>query len=289
MHFIHSLVFSVLIVGELNFTGPEFLQTFGRNGYDPQFPFTNVSELFNSTDLVVAHLEGPISSEAWSPTTTNKIWKFRQLPIFAAGMSEVGIDVALLANNHIADTGDTGIQATIQYLDEQGILHANNPREEPLKIKVAADYGIEIWNVDITSPPGEHPWAISSNEFLKILEKRRYTEIPVENMRIAIVNAHGLGRSHLRDFAARAIKLGMAWVIFNGEHESGDIEALGSGKVVYGLGNFVFGCECSTVQSGKILRLELQDKMVTKVEEIPIIVGTAANGFKVNIKQSVTP
>ena len=49
--------------------------------------------------------------------------RFRSPEALAGAMRRAGVDVAVLANNHICDRGAEGIRSTLAALDEAGLLH----------------------------------------------------------------------------------------------------------------------------------------------------------------------
>ena len=102
-------ILAVLMLGDLNFTGIQFLSTLQKNQYDPSFPFKNTEQTIKKSDLVIANMEGPFTFSEWSKESEGKKWRFRQLPAFAKAIKEAGIGVLLLANNHIADAGTPSV------------------------------------------------------------------------------------------------------------------------------------------------------------------------------------
>lgn len=87
--------------------------------YDYTASFEYIAPLFRSADIAVLNFE----------TTINTSGKYSGYPLFAAppaiadAMVDMGIDIALLANNHCCDRSAKGIDATIEEFRRRGIAH----------------------------------------------------------------------------------------------------------------------------------------------------------------------
>ena len=93
--------------------------------YDYTESFAYVSPMFRDADMAILNLETTI-------TTTNN---YSGYPCFASPtavadeLSDMGIDIVLLANNHCCDRGARGIDTTIEELDKRGIRHIGAYRD----------------------------------------------------------------------------------------------------------------------------------------------------------------
>jgi poly-gamma-glutamate synthesis protein (capsule biosynthesis protein) len=86
-------------------------------GYDYTESFRFVAPVFQEADLAVLNLETTLTpSRRYTGYP-----RFRSPPALADALAEMGIDVAVLANNHICDNGLTGIDYTTRRLDSLGI------------------------------------------------------------------------------------------------------------------------------------------------------------------------
>ena len=72
-----------------------------------------------SVDLLVANLEGPITDTL--EKGADKGVRLRSAPASTQLLSQMGIDVAILANNHMFDFGVQGFHDTVDALDRAGI------------------------------------------------------------------------------------------------------------------------------------------------------------------------
>lgn len=90
-----------------------------EGGYDYTASFEYVAPLFRRADIAVVNLETTLSSRR----------AYSGYPCFcspaevADAMVYMGVDIAVLANNHCCDRGGRGIGATIEELDRRGIRH----------------------------------------------------------------------------------------------------------------------------------------------------------------------
>jgi len=274
-----ALAISLLLLGDLNFTGTQYLETFSRSGYDPAFSFAATTAEISAADIAIANLEGPLTFADWSETGKNKDWPFRQLPLFAKGIKAAGIDVLLLGNNHIADAGEQGIADTERALDETGIRWAPSPRLGPLAIERQGQR-LDLWNADLFSPAGSTPWAVDAAELAKLIQGH-YASKARPALALAVLHYHRHGVEPLPEKEAIALQLrraGLDWVVFGGDHDASFVAADTAGGVHYGLGDFLFGCECSGAAAGKALWLE-PDLAGPVARDVSVVTGLPVNGY----------
>jgi len=91
----------------------------GKGGYDFSESFRYVKPVFENADLAVINLETPL-------TTSDN---FSGFPFFRApeelaiALKDIGIDVAVMANNHVFDDGKRGVLTTQSKLNTEGIKY----------------------------------------------------------------------------------------------------------------------------------------------------------------------
>ncbi len=81
--------------------------------------FQHIAPVFHESDVVIANLETTLSGEG--PYTGYPM--FRSPAQLAGAMKTAGIDVALMANNHICDKGGKGIGNTVEAVEKAGLLY----------------------------------------------------------------------------------------------------------------------------------------------------------------------
>lgn len=87
---------------------------------DYSWPFLKIADYLNSADLTIINLESPFV-EAKNYFVPTGSFMFKANPAAIAGLTKAGIDLAVLANNHILNQGAGGIQETQKILAEAGI------------------------------------------------------------------------------------------------------------------------------------------------------------------------
>src|SRR5262245_7296459 len=104
--------------------GGEAQPVLDEQGYG--WAFDGIRHLFDSSDLVVANQEGPLTrldKAATKIDTGRKRYWYRGDPESAQALVEAGIRVVSMANNHILDFGERGLLDTIDALDAAGRAH----------------------------------------------------------------------------------------------------------------------------------------------------------------------
>lgn len=94
-----------------------------REGYD--YFFRNMKPLFDSDDLTLVNLEGPLT-DSRSQENTKKNIRFRGRTDFVNILKAGGIEACAVSNNHMMDFGRQGYNKTIETLENAGILYCGN-------------------------------------------------------------------------------------------------------------------------------------------------------------------
>ncbi|CCQ34439.1 poly-gamma-glutamate synthesis protein (capsule biosynthesis protein) [Halorhabdus tiamatea SARL4B] len=129
---------------------------------DPAGVWGTTLERLRSLDGLVANLESCVSDggERWP----GKTYYFRADPEFAVPALETAdVSVAALANNHVLDFGESGLQETLANLDEAGVAHtgAGPNRDTALEPAVFDAGGLTVAVISLTDrwaayAAGEH-------------------------------------------------------------------------------------------------------------------------------------
>ena len=135
----------IVFIGDVMAHLPQVARAYTGSGYDFAPTFRYVVQMLGDADLAVANLETTLSD---TPPYTGYP-QFRSPAEIADALKGAGIDVAVLANNHVLDYGAEGVRRTIGILDRHDIAHtgtfadstdyaANNPlRLERNGIRIA--------------------------------------------------------------------------------------------------------------------------------------------------------
>lgn len=129
----------------------------GTYNYDSIFKY--VKEDFESADFVTTTIEGSLVDSNYYGYPT-----FRTPAALASALKNNSIDMALLANNHIYDNGDDGLQTTIKHIENNNLLYTGirkNTDEKPYIIQEIN--GIKIGMINYVYETESNGYAKSIN------------------------------------------------------------------------------------------------------------------------------
>lgn len=257
----------VLFGGDLMFD--RFIRTVSESrGYD--YPLSCIAARFAEYDLVVANLEGPITSSesvsVGSRVGTSENTRFTFSPQVAAALLSSGIDVVHLGNNHILDFGRVGLLETKTNLGIARVAYFGDPdRSEESRVLARDVNGVPLtlvsWN----------DWADQS-----VPRTEAAIRAARDADRVPVVFAHW-GDEYVeapdrtRELARRFVDAGALLVVGSHSHVVGASEEYRGVPIYYSLGNFVFDQYFSeAVQRGLLLSVVLTNDGVSRVDRIPI-------------------
>ena len=212
--------------------------------------FDNVKKIINDADLALGNLEGTILSGDGNVKfckDSTKCYAFKSPDNYVYNYKEAGFDVLSIANNHINDFGEKGIENTIQSLEKVGILSAGTT-SKPYTIfeKNGLKYGFTAFS------PNKKTQQI--NNYLEASEIIKFLDL---NCDIVIVSFHGgaegvkynrvsrdkeyfLGedRGNPYEFSRMAIDAGADMIFGHGPHVIRAIDIYKGRIIAYSLGNF---------------------------------------------------
>ena len=97
---------------------PAFLEREGMG-----YPFAGLQEWFASDDMTFINLECVLKADRRGEST-DKLYRFRGLPEYAAALVEGSVEQVNIANNHYIDYGQAGREATREALDAAGVPYS---------------------------------------------------------------------------------------------------------------------------------------------------------------------
>jgi hypothetical protein len=136
--------------GDVNLD-PTFVRSFPSTGYE--YAWSGLRSVFNEDDLTVVNLECS-ASDLGSPW--DKPWTFRCDPAALPSMSDAGVEVANLANNHAIDYGFEAMLDARKNLQAVGIEPVGagaNPAEAYAPVLVERNG----WTIAVLGGGGVHP------------------------------------------------------------------------------------------------------------------------------------
>jgi poly-gamma-glutamate synthesis protein (capsule biosynthesis protein) len=221
-------------------------------------------------DLVVANLEGPITthasvSEGSTPGGENN-FTFTFPTSTATLLKRHNITLVNLGNNHIMNFGREGLQQTKEWLEKAGVSYFGDPdATEDGRVARPTVNGIPFsfvnWS-DWTSDKTDHTVAQVRKE--------------AESGRVVVVYTHW-GEEYvpptpqMRQLAHSFVDAGAAIVIGSHPHVVQEHEMHNGKDIYYSLGNFVFDQYFNEdVRSGLLVRVTFDKTGVIATEDIPI-------------------
>jgi len=249
----------------ITFTGDVML---GRNVnsvlYEEPQPFKKVINLTNGTDLTVINLESPITDSA---NPRDKLITFKADPQFTKSLKDAGVDVACLANNHIMDYGEEGLNDTIKNLEANDIMYVGagpNITEayKPLTIDIkgkriaiiqASEFADEYYMPPATkNRPGFAP--ISWDHIKSAIEDAKNAKADYIICEFHYGNEYRHIPNELQsNISHKCIDEGAFMVVGHHPHVPGSIEKYKDHLVFYSLGNCVFDMQNPETKKSMII------------------------------------
>jgi hypothetical protein len=202
---------------------------------------------FLDADLRVLNLECPLID---SPSPIRKQGPTLGAPTRCApGFLEIGVDTLALANNHIMDHGNAGLESTLTALKEAGIscFGAGHNQHIARKILVRELQGIRFGFLAMA----EHEFSVASEvspgaNVLDIVDAVRNILESRDTYDFLIVLLHAgneyypFPRPGLMDTCRFLVEMGASCVVCQQSHCAGCMETYLGAPILYGQGNFIF-------------------------------------------------
>ncbi len=232
------------------------------------FPFEHIPGLFSSGDITITNLEAPLIASC--PHHTEGM-VFCGQPLFAQAMSDAGISIATLENNHILNHGLQGKKETISHLLDANIESVTF--DEPL-ITTVNDMRLGIFAINAVGPQVNKPLVAEKLNALKKMVDvvvvsvhwgKEYTYFPQRAAGIAPDDPIDLGHFFVDN--------GADFVMGNHPHWVQSVEQYKQGFIAYAHGNFIFDQEWSReTKEGVIGKYVFNNKKLVDVAYVPIII-----------------
>jgi capsule synthesis protein PGA_cap len=207
--------------------------------------FANVRRALREPDLMVANLEGTlgVGGVAKCPPGTANCFAFQAPPANARALSDAGIDLVNLANNHSFDYGAEGRRQTLMALTAGHVAFTGLPGDvrvlERRGVRVAfVGFSTYRWTPSMDDPSALIDQARAIADVVVVLfhagaEGSDRTAVPVGRE-----TAFGEDRGDERAFAHAAIDAGADLVLGSGPHVIRGMETYKGRLIAYSLGNF---------------------------------------------------
>ncbi len=207
-----------------------------------------VNDILADADVTFGNLEGTILDRgATIKTNCNNCYAFRMPEILADNLVTAGFDVLSLANNHVRDFGNKGLQNTKKVLDQLGIhvaglLSVPSVTWEKNGVKYGfAAFAPNVGTVPITDIPNaqnivrqlEQTSDIVIVSFHGGAEGTNHQHVPRKPE-----TYYGENRGNVYQFAHAVIDAGADVVFGHGPHVTRAVELYQDRFIAYSLGNF---------------------------------------------------
>lgn len=227
-----------------------------------KYPFEKTAQFLRNADLTIVNLESPLIKNC---PVVDEGMVFCGDPRFVEGLRFAGVDVASLANNHSTNYGQEGIDSTISFLSQNGILTTgvNNivyTEYKGVKFAFLAYNGVSpfedfISNIDKERIAEEIELAKQNADYIVILFHwgKEYAEKPESDPAIAPFDPVQIARF--------TIDSGADLIVGNHPHTVWGYEIYKGKPIFYSLGNFIFDQMWSEqTKLGAVLKLKLTGK-----------------------------
>lgn len=241
----------------------------------------NILNVISESDITVGNLECALTD---NPTPIKKAGPVLYAPtISAQTISNAGISTLSLANNHIRDCGDLGVESTITACRSVGInvFGAGKSKKEAGKPYIVEAKNIRIAFVSLA----EHEFnAVGSNcsgaAIFDVFDDFKRLKDIKSTVDYMIVLYHGGIEYHpypsplLQKKCRLMVEAGADYVLCQHSHCIGTYEKYGDSTIIYGQGNSLFGYRENNKgwNEGLLVRLSLSANS-RKIEFLPIVTG----------------
>jgi len=255
--------------------------------YDFTNVFKNIAQYTQNADITVGNLETTFSGSSRGYTGYPT---FNTPEVLGKNLKDIGFDVICTANNHSMDKGYSGLESTLNFLDEYGLGHYGTARsaEEQDTILIKDVNGIKIaflaytYGTNGITVPKDKSYCV--NLIDKDLIKEHIALAKEQNVDVICVNMHWGAEYKLtpnstqKDLANFLFENGVDIILGSHPHVLEPMEkrtvtledgTTKDGFVIYSLGNFVSGQIYANTKSTVILDIE-----ITKNSDGTISIGS---------------
>jgi poly-gamma-glutamate synthesis protein (capsule biosynthesis protein) len=291
-----------------------------ERGYDELF--RNIGYLTKNSDIAIVNLEAPITTGG-RPISLEKPGIFKQHPASIDAFEKAGIDIFVLANNHILDYGETGLDDTLRHLTEKklyslgagmneqearrGIIVNIESRGESSLVRIGILSYMEMYKDYIDKYPffasKDSPGvaALTPTSLINDIE-RIGPLVDVIIMSLHWGDDYKPVRRLQNYFGRLAIDLGADAVIGHHSHSNQPVELYKGKPIIYSIGNFVFGLlgkeEYEPIPGVRrkfccnmpiVINIDLRARKIKSIEFVPLMTQNRIINFtprRVNAEKS---
>jgi poly-gamma-glutamate synthesis protein (capsule biosynthesis protein) len=263
---INDNVTTLLFGGDVMLARSVNTQMKKRNNYS--WPVEKIKSFTSKADLFMVNLESPFGVSC-RPTDTGMV--FCADPQSIKSLTDSGVDVVTIANNHIFNQGEEGFVETVSILNKNNITSVGAPlagaQQNIITIK-----NIKIGILGFNDIP---PYPKNIN---KLTEDNLVNQIKLLRPQVDILivtphwgNEYSMRSLRQQTLAHMAIDSGADAVIGHHPHWVQENEDYKGKPIYYSLGNLIFDQMWSEeTKKGLMVQLTYQGKNLLKQEKFPI-------------------
>lgn len=259
-----------------------------NRGGDAAAVLKRIAPVVQSADLAFLNLECVLSDSG--AQEAKKRWRIRARSDYASALRDIGVDLVSLANNHILDFGQQGLESTLATVLEHDVQHVGvvwdaDMNQDPTVAEVGGQtFGflgytdVEKWKV----PKGglaNVKWPKPANFSMeRILSDIRRAKRAVDHVVVSVHWGHEYSMVASEEMQTRArafIDAGAELVIGHHPHVPAPVERYKGGLIAYSLGNFMFDKKAIFKRTRNwrrfMLRVEYDAGGLADFELVPIL------------------
>ena len=245
----------------------------------------NIADMLSQSDLTISNLESPLSDNDSEPVYDKDVYIIGR-PAAIESITNSGIDIVSLANNHIMDYTGPALQDTLNALDENGILHAGAGMNEAEADKIVETTvnGVSIaffsWTdivpdnyVAYDDQPGVASARLNMNDALKRVREAKEThDVVIVAMHWGIEYQDYIDDYTQRDPAHQLADAGADVILGNHPHVLEGIEFYNGSLIAYAHGNCVFrqAFEFGNTHESYVLNFDITQDGIQNLVAIPL-------------------
>lgn len=265
------------------------------NGVD--YMWSDVSNLFNSSDYSIVNLETSVSLRG--SDTKPKGYGFRAMPDTLKGLTNAGIDMVSISNNHVLDYGYDAFLDTMTNLDNNNISYvgAGVNYNEASSVVIKEINGLKIGFFGASSIYVSDSWvATDSKGGIMSIKEQYYDKIyeivdkNKDSVDYLVFLLH-FGREHTyypEDFqvelAHNLIDRGVDVIVGHHSHSLHGVEYYKQGIIFYSLGNFNFLVYNDNARKSGVFELKIDSNKIISSRIYPVYIKSC----KANILENNT-
>ncbi len=262
---------------------------------NPDSIFVNIDSVLNQADYNVVNLESPATDTGIPFPNKKYIYKFP--PEFMKVFKKHGLNVFLLANNHMLDYGIDGMFSTIMAIKAHGLFYAGagaNLKDASKGVVLEKNgFKIGILNFAMTFPlefyaekrkPGIAP-GYPGNVLPMVRKMRKKVDFLIVAFHFG-AEKMDTPKEYQIEMARKCIDNGADLVYGHHPHRVQPVEVYKGKLIAYSLGNFIFGSYSRSV-NGAFISVEIDSDSV-HYSIYPLNVDPIETGFATGLGKDST-